>query len=212
MKLFARPILTVLLPAFALSLLLLGWLHQGRRERVEHVTQLGAELAKPDPTSATGWTGNRRWLIASEHNNDSYQWIMETQQMLATGEHRLRQVRYDNALEPRAVSTPSPYRWWLACAAQLQKIAGGDSTPIAVERAALFADPLLLALALVAGGLLLAWKTGPWPAAVWLVGGATLYPFSSAFISGAPDSQGLSLLLAASSVLLPAAAWLSSAP
>ncbi|MDQ5977158.1 MAG: hypothetical protein QG602_130 [Verrucomicrobiota bacterium] len=212
MKLFARPILTVLLPAFALSLVLLGWFCQGRRERIEHVSQLGAELATPDPASATGWAGNRRWLIASEHNNDSYQWIMETQQMLATGELRLRQVRYDNAVEPRSVSTPSPYRWWLAGAAKLRQITGGGSLPLAVERAALFADPLLLALALVAGGVLLARKTGPWPAAVWLVGGATLYPFSSAFIPGAPDSLGLSLLLAMASVLLPAAAWLSSAP
>ncbi len=210
MKPFARSLLTVFLPAFALSLVLLGWFYQGRRERVEHVTMLGADTARPDPATTTGWAGNRRWLIASEHNNDSYQWILETQQMLATGEWRLRQVRYDNATEPRPVGTPSPYRWWLATAAKLQLLVAGGSAPLAVERAALFADPLLLLLALVVGGFLLFRKLGAWPAAIWLVGGATLHPLSAAFIPGAPDSLGLSLLLAMASVLLPALAWVTT--
>lgn len=211
MKPSARPILTVLLPAVALSLMLLGWFYQGRRTRVEHVSNLGAELAVPDPASPTGWSGHRRWLIASEHNNDSYQWILETQQMLATSEWRLRSVRYDNAIEPRPVGSPSPYRWWLAAVAKLQQAVGGGSVALAVEQAALLADPLLLWLGLAGGGLLLARCLGAWPAAVWLVGGATLYPFASAFVPGAPDSLGLSLLLAMASVLLPAIAWLTDA-
>ena len=153
----SRQFVSVLLPAVVGALLVLGWFYQGRRERVEHVSSLGAESAAPDPTTATGWAGNRRWLIASEHNNDSYQWIMETQQMLATGEWRLRQVTYDNAQDARAVGSPSPYRWWLAASAKLQQLVRDGSTPLAVERATLFADPLLLALAVpaIAFGILL---------------------------------------------------------
>ncbi len=211
MKPSARPILTVLLPAVALSLLLLGWIYQGRRARVEHVSNLGAELAVPDPASPTGWSGQRRWLIASEHNNDSYQWILETQQMLNTGEWRLRQTSYDNAIAPRPVGSPSPYRWWLAAVARLQAATGGGSVALAGGGAALRADPLLLLLGVVGGGVLLARSLGPWPAATWFVGGATIYPFASAYVPGAPDSLGLSLLLAMASVLLPAVAWLADA-
>lgn len=210
MTLPSRQSVSVLLPALLGALLLLGWFYAGRRDRVEHVTALGAESATPDATTATGWAGNRRWLIASEHNNDSYQWIMETQQLLASGDWRLRSVAYDNAKETRAIDSPSPYRWWLAACAKLQQIARGDSAPLAVERAALFADPLLLALALLAGTLVLARGFGAWPAAVWTMGAAIIYPFSAAFVPGAPDSLGLSLLLAVASVLLPAAAWLTA--
>lgn len=183
------------------ALVFLAWVNHGRRERVEYVTRLGAEQAVPDPTTATGWAGNRRWLIAPEHNNDSYQWIMETQQMLATGDWRLRRVAYDNGIEDRAISSPAPYRWWLALGAKLHRLVNGTSLPLAVERVALWSDPVMLVLILLGGMVVLALRWGVWPAAVWLLGGATLYPFSAAFVPGAPDSLGLSLGLGMASVL-----------
>lgn len=202
MQLPSRQSALVFLSAALVSFAFLGWVTAGRIERVEHVSGLGAEEAVPDPATATGWAGNRRWLIASEHNNDSYQWIMETQQMLASGEWRLRRIAGDNALEDRPVGGASPYRWWLAAVAKGNQRLTGNSAPLAVERAALVADPLLLGLILLAGALLLAGRLGPWPAAVWLLMGALLYPFSAAFGPGAPDSLGLSLGLAVASVML----------
>lgn len=188
----------------------LHWVYGARRERVEYVSGLGADEAVVDPKSPTGWAGGRRWLIASEHNNYSYQWIMETQQMLASGDWRLKRVGYDNAPNDRAIGTTAPYRWWLALAAKVNQAATGNSQPLAVERAALVVDPVLAALFLMAGVTLVAWRFGPWPAAVFIVCGAALYPFSAAFTPGAPDSLGLSLVLAVTSVLLAVVARLAA--
>ncbi len=221
MKLPSRSSSLVVLSAFLVAMGFLYWVNAARRERVEYVSGLGAAEAVVDPSSPTGWAGNRRWLIASEHNNDSYQWIMETQQMLASGQWRLQRVGYDNAREDRPIGTPSPYRWWLALAAKVNQVSTGNSQPLAVEKAAMVADPVMLALFLGAGLVLVAWRFGAWPAAVFILGGALLYPFSAAWVPGAPDSLGLSLVLAVASALLlltarlattgSSARWLSAA-
>jgi hypothetical protein len=211
MKLPSRYSALVLLSAVLVSLTFLAWVNRGRMERVEHVSGLGAEGAMPDPATATGWAGNRRWLIASEHNNDSYQWIMETQQMLAVGDWRLRRVTYDNGNDSREIGSPAPYRWWLAAVANANRALTGNSLPLAVEKSALVADPVLLVGILLAGMIVLAWRLGAWPAAVWLVAGSLLYPFSAAFVPGAPDSLGLSLGLAVASVLLVVTSSLGAA-
>jgi len=205
MKLPSRYSVIIILSALMLSMGFLLWVDRGRMERVEYVSGLGAEEAVPDPTSVTGWTGNRRWLIASEHNNDSYQWIMETQQMLASGDWRLRRVSYDNAPKDREVSTSAPYHWWLALVAKVERAYTGTSPPLSVERAALIADPLLLVLFLLVGVALISSYFGPWPAAVFVVGGSVLYPFSAIFSPGAPDHLGLSIVLGFASVLFAAA-------
>ena len=210
MKLPSRSSCLVVLSAFAAVMGFLYWVNGARRERVEYVSGLGADEAVVDPASPTGWAGHRRWLIASEHNNDSYQWIMETQEMLASGQWRLRRVGYDNAPNDRAIGTTSPYRWWLALVAKANRAGTGNPLPLAVERAALVADPALLALFLVAGMIVVAWCFGAWPAAVFLLGGAALYPFSAAFAPGAPDSLGLSLVLATASMLLAVAARMAT--
>lgn len=191
----SRPPFFVVFIALALALGFVIPVNRGRQERVEHVTNLGAEEAVKDPRSPTGWAAGRRWLIASEHNNTSYEWILQTQQMLTSGEWWLRRVGYDNAPGDRPVDTASPYRWWLALVAQANHALTGNPLPLAVERAALYADPILLALVLVVGTGMVAFTLGAWPAAVFAVGVAMLFPFGASFAPGAPDSLGLSLAL-----------------
>jgi hypothetical protein len=202
----SRSSIAIVVVALLVALGFLTGVTRGRIERVEYVTSLGAETALPDPQSPTGWAGNRRWLVAPEHNNDSYQWIMETQRMLATGEWRLRRVNFDTAPDDRGVLPASPYRWWLAGVAKIRQWSTGQPLPLAVERAALHADPVLLGLLVVAGTLAVAGLFGPWPAAAFALGAAALYPFSAAFIPGAPDALGLSLTCGLASVLLVVAA------
>ena len=203
-----RQTLFMVLTAVILATSFLFWVERGRLERVEYVSGLGATEAVPDPASPTGWTGGRRWLIASEHNNDSYQWIMEAQQMLVSGDWRLRRVDYDNAGAARAVNAASPYRWWLILVARIHHAFTGYPLPLSVERAALYADPLLLALLLLTGTGFAVRCLGPWPALVFIGGGALLYPFSAVYSPGAPDHLGLSLALAFASVLLPSVGML----
>ncbi|MEO6994973.1 MAG: hypothetical protein ABI273_15300, partial [Lacunisphaera sp.] len=117
MKSFLRP---SHLPGLLLLLAAIGflsWINTNRARHVSDVSDLTQTLPLPvDATSPTGYAGGIRELIVPEHNNDSYQWLAQTQQMLAGHEWRLRHVDYDNAPYGRAVRTPSPYRWWLGLA------------------------------------------------------------------------------------------------
>lgn len=172
-----------------------------RVQRVEYTTGLVAEPLKIDPQSPTGFAGGARELIVPEHNNDTYHWIAQTQQMLARGEWRVRHVDYDNAPFGRLVDSPSPYRWWLGLIAWLDHSVSGRPLGQSVERAAIFADPLLHVLLLVGAAGFVAWQFGVFPAALFAAGLAMIFPFAAAFVPGAPDDRALSLACGMGSVL-----------
>jgi len=71
-----------------------------------------------------------------------------------------------------------------------------------VERAALFADPLLHLFLLVAATIFVAWEFGAFPAALVSAGLVVVFPFGGGFLPGAPDGRGLALACAFWSVLL----------
>ncbi len=169
----------------------LCWSNFVRIQRVDYVTHTDYENAVVDAASPTGYAAGKRWLIVPEHNNRSYQWITETQQMLAQHEWRVRQVDYDNAPHGREVHAASPYRWWLGLLAWCDHSFSDRPLGLSVERAALFADPLLHFLLLVGTTLFVARFFGSFPAALLAVGLVTLYPFASGFLPGAPDAHGL---------------------
>lgn len=171
-------------------------LNRARAREVDRLTALMADPPAPDATSPTGYAGGTRVLLAPGHNNESYQWIAQTQAMLATGQWRVRQAEYDNAPGGRPVYSPSPYRWWLATVARVCH--GSTDLPLgaAVERGALWADPLLQLLLVALGAVLVAFRFGAWPAAGFAVAAATLYPFGGTFLPGGPDDIGLALVLA----------------
>ncbi len=177
------------------------WLNAARVQRVEYVSGLAAEAATVDAASPTGYTAGLRRLIVPEHNNDSYQWIAQTQQMLARREWHVRHVDYDNAPFGRDVRSPSPYRWWLGLIAWLDHAASGRPLGLAVERAALLADPGLHLLLLVGAALFIARQFGRFPAALWCVGAAAAFPFGGAFLPGQPNDSGLAQACALGSVL-----------
>ena len=85
---FARAWIAV--PLLALGFLL--WSHSAYRERVEYVTSAVSGDAVVSASSPTGYAGEMRELIVPEQNSDSTQWIAQTQQMLARGEWRVRQI------------------------------------------------------------------------------------------------------------------------
>src|SRR5471032_2672768 len=120
-RLMPRP--WVLVPLCALGFV--AWSDYVRIERVEFVSHVAREGAAVDATSPTGYAGGKRWLIVPEHNNPSYQWIEETQLMLARGDWRVRRVDYENAPLGREAHAASPYRWWLVGIAWLDHAAGG---------------------------------------------------------------------------------------
>jgi len=177
------------------------WLTILRVERVDYVTNLVETTAVVDPASPTGYADGLRQLIVPEHNNASCEWIVQTQQMLARGEWRVRQVAYDNAPFGRVVLSPSPYRWWLGLVSWIDHRLFARPLGLSVERAALVADPVLQLLLLVGTTLFVARRIGGLPAAVVALAIVMLYPLGGAFLPGEPNDDGLALILAVWSVL-----------
>ena len=86
------------------------WASVLRVRQADYVSGLVPSAITVDPESPTGYLGGLRQLIVPEHNNDSYQWIAQTQQMLDRKEWRLRHVDYDNAPMGRDVTSASGFR------------------------------------------------------------------------------------------------------
>jgi hypothetical protein len=185
----------------ALACGFLLWLEAGRIRRVEAVSDMVGTEAVADPASPTGYAGGLRRFIVPEHNNDSYQWIAQTQQMLADGEWRVRHVDYDNAPLGREVRSPSPYRWWLGFLAWVDHHASGRPLGQAVDQAALYSDALLHLLLLVGGAGFVAWRFGAFPAGLLSLALTAVFPLGGAFLPGQPDDHGLALLGAFWSVM-----------
>jgi hypothetical protein len=180
----------------------LCWIDAVRLRRVEYISGLAEPAMTVKAASPTGYTAGLRRLIVPEHNNGSYQWIAQTQQMLARGEWRVRHVDYDNAPFGREVRSSSPYRWWLGLVAWCDHAVSGRPLGLAVERAALWADPLLHWLLLIGAVIFTARQFGTFPAALLAVGLTLAFPFTGTFLPGQPNDGGLTHLCALWSVLL----------
>lgn len=177
----------------------------GQSRRAQEVKFVTAQLAAPaalDPASPTGYAGGVRQLLVPGHNNESYQWIAQTQQMLAEHRWRLRHVDYDNAPIGRDVRSPSPYRWWLAAVAWGDHALSGRTLGLSVEHAALSADPLLFFLFLIGATALVARRLDAGAGALFPLALVALYPLSGGFLPGAPDDNGLAILLGGTAALL----------
>jgi hypothetical protein len=135
------------------------------------------------------------------HNNESYEWLDQARQMFALGEWRVRHVDYENAPPGREVHAASPYRWWLGLFAWVDNAVSGRPIGKSLERAALFADPLMHMLLLVGTAVFVAWQFGCFPAAIFSIGLVALFPFSTEFLPGAPDDHGMAQACAIWSVL-----------
>jgi hypothetical protein len=169
--------------------------------QVEYISGLAEPVTTVDAASPTGYAGGLRRLIVPEHNNASNQWIAQTQQMLARSEWRVRHVDYDNAPMGREVRTTSPYRWWLGLVAWCDHTWSGRPIGLAVERAALFADPILQLLLLAGAVIFTAQQFGTFPATLLALASTVTFPFAGAFLPGQPGDSGLIHLCALWSVL-----------
>jgi hypothetical protein len=142
------------------------------------------------------YAGGRHWLVVPEHNPRSYQWLAETEQMLAHGDWRVRHVDYENAPDGREVNAASPFRWWLGLLAWADRALTADSLGQSVEAAALWSGPLLHLLLLVTATAYTARRFGSKPAAFLALGLAVLFPLAGEFAPASPDDHGLALVCA----------------
>lgn len=182
----------------------LFWNHTRQIQRIVRVSAQPVWSVDPavvDPRSTTGWSDGRRQLLLPEQNQSSYEWIAQTQQMLAEGTWRVRRVNYDNAPFGRATHLPALYRWWLALLAMICHGFTDAPSALCVERAALFADPILQGLILLGVAVYAARQFGDWSAALVSIAVAGFYPFAGSFLPGAPEHHGLLQACVVGSVL-----------
>ena len=184
--------------------------------RIRHLLALehsyGVQVAAPVPDehSPTGYALGRRTLVEPGNTADTYHWVMQTQEMLAGGAWRLHRVDYDNAPEGRPMHWASPPRWGLALLAELDHGISGRALGAAAEQAVLYANPLVLAVFLVAAIPRLARRFGSAGAAFLAVGTVACYPFYLNFIAGDAEHQGAAevcALLTVVGLLGGAAGW-----
>lgn len=200
-RLFSHTWVAILLMACGF----LVWADVLRIQRVEYLSGLAEPSAAEAPAPGSAAAGNPVWrpnLIVPGHDNTSFEWLDQTQQMFALGQWRVRHVDYENAPFGHRVDSPSPYRWWLGALAWVDHSVSGKPIAPSVEQAALFADPLLHLIFLVGVTLFVAWQFGAFPAALIAVGIATVFPFAAGFIPGAPNDHGMALICLFWSVLL----------
>jgi hypothetical protein len=181
--------------AFLVGIDCLRWRH------VAYVSGLGAEEAVVDAASSTGYAGGLRWLIVPEHNNQSDRWVLETEQMFARREWRVRHVEEDNAPFGRETRVGSPYRWLLGGIAYLDHSISARSFPQSVEKAAVLVDPAIHLFLMLVSSLLISLSLGNRAAALFAIGLAVVFPLSGAFLPGGPDHHGMALSCAVVAVI-----------
>jgi hypothetical protein len=201
MNLVARIFPRLWIAAPLAACVFLSWSTHARIERIRYVSGLAGAVGIPDPRSATGYANGERELIIPERLEDSFHWIAQTEQMLGSGELRVRHVGYENPPAGHEVSWASPYRWWLGLVATLDHGFSGRPMGMSVERAALYADPLLLALVILGGSAFAAWRLGGFTAVLLALGLVSLFPFAAHFLPGMPDEAGLALAFTLGSLL-----------
>ena len=197
LRLFSRAWIFVVIGACGFSV----WTNAIRMHRVDYVSQLAADSMVTDPKSPTGYAGGLRRLIVPEHNNESYEWIAQTQQMFTTGQWRVRHVVYDNAPAGREIYSASIYRWWLGLLSWIDHAISGRPIGASVERAALYADPMLQLGLIVSIAIFVRRYFGGFAAGLLSVGIAALFPLAGAFLPGQPDDHTLSIICGLWSVL-----------
>lgn len=194
--------LWLLVPACALAFL--AWTTS---QRLTHLAAVNALIpwtsaaAPIDARSSTGYVGGQRALIVPERNEKSFEWIAQTQESIAHGTFQLHHIDYENVPNGRAVHSTSPYRWWLTALTYIDRAFTRRPLGQSVERAALYADPVLLALAVVGFSFLCARHFGGAAAAILSVGLVTFFPLGAAFLPGTPDDLGATCLSTLGSLL-----------
>jgi len=190
-----------------LLILVLAWLGWDTARRAGHLLRLSADYGVTvdapaiDPYSPTGYMDGRRSLLLPVGAADGAHWVMQTQAQVARGDLRVRHVDYDHAPTGRDVHWASLLRWWLAGLAAVDAVVTGQPIGAALERAALWSGPVMLAIALPLLFLLVRRTVSPAAAALVPVAVMAYHPFAIDFLAGRADHHGLANLAALAAVL-----------
>jgi hypothetical protein len=122
---------------------------------------------------------------------DGYLWVRQAQDMARQGRPRVHYTDYDNAPAGRQVHWASGFAWWLIALGALHRAATGAPIDRAIDAMAPYANPILLALVLIASALAVARRRGPWAGAAVAVGWVSPFLLFESFLAGYPDHHGV---------------------
>ncbi len=130
-------------------------------------------------------------VFLHEIANDGYVWNRYAEELGRNGRYRLRFTTFDNAPEGRSVHWNSAFAWYLRGLGELRRAQTGEPLRHAIFRMSIWANPILLAIALGAFAPLAAWRFGPLCGSVIAIGMVSVPTFYEGFMPAYPDHHGV---------------------
>jgi tetratricopeptide (TPR) repeat protein len=130
-------------------------------------------------------------LYLNEIAFDGYTWNRHAEELGHNGLWRLRWTQFDNAPKGREVHWNSAFAWYLRGLGEAYRANTGDSLRNSIFRMSIWANPILLVLALGIFATLSARRFGPLCGAVLAVGMVTVPSFYEGFLPAYPDHHGI---------------------
>ncbi len=131
-------------------------------------------------------------VFLSEIAFDGYTWNRHAEHIGENGEWRLRYTDFDNAPKGRAqMAWNSAFAWYLRGLGEIHHAVTGDSLRNSIFRMSIWANPILLVLALGIFATLSARRFGPLCGTVIAIGMVAVPTFYEGFMPAYPDHHGL---------------------
>lgn len=122
---------------------------------------------------------------------DGYVWNRHAEHLGENGEWRVRHTDMDNAPEGREVHWSSGFALYLRALGELHRHFSGDTLRNSIFRMSIWANPLLLIVALALFATLSARRFGPLCGSVLAIGMITTASFYEGFLPAYPDHHGI---------------------
>ena len=134
---------------------------------------------------------NRMPVFLSEIAFDGYTWNRHAEHLGENGTWRIRHTDFDNAPDGREVHWNSAFAWYLRGLGEIYRSFTGDSLRNSIFRMSIWANPILLILALGIFSTLSARRFGPLCGSVIAIGMVAVPTFYEGFMPAYPDHHGL---------------------
>jgi tetratricopeptide (TPR) repeat protein len=122
---------------------------------------------------------------------DGYVWNHHAEKLGENGEWRVRFTDMDNAPYGREVHWSSGFAWYLRGLGEIYRHYTGDTLRNSIYRMSIWANPILLILALTLFATLSARRFGPLCGSVLAIGMITTASFYEGFLPAYPDHHGI---------------------
>lgn len=130
-------------------------------------------------------------VFLSEIAFDGYVWNRHAEVLGQDGSWRVRQTDLDNAPHGREVHWNSAFAWYLRGLGEIYRSVTGEPLRHSIFRMSIWANPILLALAILVFSTLSARRFGPLCGAVLALGMVAVPTFYEGFMPAYPDHHGL---------------------